>query len=111
MSHHNHTLVWSSKARSDLLTIWHWGATYFSSDIADGHLRDIDHATNNLTTFPLVGTQRDEIVQGIRSIVVYPTVIFYRIKGPNIEVIRVVDGRRNIAAIFSQNITATSKDK
>ena len=38
---------------------------------------------------------------GMRSIVIYPTVLFYRIGYRSIDVVRVVDGRRNLAAIFS----------
>ena len=35
------TLDWSPEAEADLLVIWRWGATRFSPDTADTHLRDI----------------------------------------------------------------------
>jgi toxin ParE1/3/4 len=94
-------LFWSPEAETDLLTIWRWGAAHFSADTADTHLRDIQHAARNLLEFPNVGVKRDQIVPGIRSVVVYPTVIFYRVSGASIDIVRVVDGRRNLAAFFS----------
>ena len=72
-------LDWSPEAETDLLTIWRWGAAHFSPETADAHLRDIHRAASNLTEFPEVGVARDQLVAGIRSIVVYPTVIFYRV--------------------------------
>jgi toxin ParE1/3/4 len=94
-------LVWSPEAEADLSTIWRWGAAHFSADMADNHLRDIQHAARNLVDFPYVGVKRDQIVPGIRSVVVYPTVIFYRVGSESIDIVRIVDGRRNIAAFFS----------
>lgn len=79
----------------------HWGAANFSPDTADGHLRDIGQVARNLCTFPSSGIQRDQLVPGIRSILVYPSVIFYRIGDGSIDIVRVVDGRRNLAAIFT----------
>ncbi len=38
----------------------------------------------------------------MREIVIYPTVLFYRVKRGQVEVVRVVDGRRDIAALFAQ---------
>ncbi len=32
-------LVWSPEAETDLLSIWRWGATHFSPETADTHLR------------------------------------------------------------------------
>jgi toxin ParE1/3/4 len=94
-------LVWSPEAEADLLTIWRWGAIHFSPDVADAHLRDIQHTAQNLIDFPYSGAKRDQIVPNIRSIVVYPTVIFYRIGSKSIDIVRIADGRRNLAAFFS----------
>jgi toxin ParE1/3/4 len=96
-------LVWSPEAADDLLTIWRWGAAHFSADVADAHLRDINHAAQNLIDFPNSGVKRDQIIPNIRSVIVYPTVVFYRIGTHSIEIVRVVDGRRNLAAFFSSD--------
>jgi toxin ParE1/3/4 len=94
-------LLWSPEAESDLLDIWRWGARFFSQDVADSHLRDIDRAARNLLKFPESGRSRDELRLGLRAIVVFPTVVFYRVTRTTIEVVRVVDGRRNISAMFA----------
>ncbi len=93
-------LDWSPEAETDLMTIWRWGAAHFSPETADAHLRDIERAASNLTEFPQAGVARDQLVTGIRSIVIYPTVVFYRVGDASIEIVRVVDGRRNLAAFF-----------
>lgn len=93
-------LIWSPEAETDVLTIWRWGAAHFSPETADAHLRDIQRAASNLTEFPQAGVARDQLVAGIRSIVIYPTVLFYRIGDASIDIVRVVDGRRNLAAFF-----------
>ena len=96
----NRRLIWSPEAESDLLQIWHWGASHFSTDIADKHLRDISSAAQNLCDFPESGRSRDDLLPGLRSIVIFPTVAFYRQRLDLVEMVRVVDGRRNIAAMF-----------
>jgi len=96
-------LIWSPEAETDLLTIWGSGAAHFSPETADVHLRDIQRAAANLVEFPFAGVARDQLVAGIRSVVVYPTVVFYRIADASIDIVRVVDGRRNLAAILPRD--------
>ena len=95
-------LVWSPEAEFDLFYIWSWGAAHFSPDTADIHLRDIQRAAAHLVEFPEAGVARDQIVPGIRSIVVYPTVLFYRSETIHRHCAR-FDGRRNLAAFFPSN--------
>jgi toxin ParE1/3/4 len=102
MPDHNFRIVWSPEAEEDLLTIWRSGAVHFSPEIADNHLRDIQNRVENLRVTPFMGRSRDDLLPQSRVLVVYPTVIFYRVRVANIEVVRVVDGRRNLAAIFSK---------
>jgi len=45
---------------------------------------------------------RDEIMPGLRSILVHPYVIFYRTGDGAIEIVRVLHQRRNIAPILSK---------
>ena len=96
-------LIWSQDSESDLLQIWHRGASHFSTDIADKHLREIASAAQNLCAFPESGRSRDDLRPGLRSIVVFPSVVFYRLSLETIEIVRVVDGRRNIAAMFESD--------
>jgi plasmid stabilization system protein ParE len=52
---------------------------------------------------PLMGRERDDPRPGIREIVVYPTVLFYRVSQQRVEVVRVVDGRRDLASRFGDD--------
>ena len=94
-------LVWSAESEDDLLTIWRSGALRSSPGVADAHLRDIHRAAGSLVDFPYSGVKRDRIVPGIRSVVVYPTVIFHPVAKASKDIVRVADGRRNLAALFS----------
>jgi plasmid stabilization system protein ParE len=87
-------LIWSLKAEADLLDVWNRGAKLFSPTMSDSHLRDIRAASVRLTSFPLSGVARDEFLPGLRSVLIHPTLIFYRVGGDTIEIVRVVDGRR-----------------
>ena len=93
-------LVWSPESDADLLHVWSDGALRFSRDIADSHLRNIKVTANRLIEQPLLGREREELQAGIRSLVIYPPVLFYRISGTTVEIVRVLDGRRDLPAIF-----------
>ncbi|TQF31720.1 type II toxin-antitoxin system RelE/ParE family toxin [Bradyrhizobium sp. UNPA324] len=53
--------------------------------------------------FPNAGRARDEIRSGLRSLAVAPQVVFYRLKDDRAEIVRVLDGRQDIEAIFSKD--------
>ena len=96
-------IVWSPQSEDDLLSLWRWGASRFSPAVADGHLRDIHRAVMRLAASPLTGRERNDLRRGIREIVVYPTVLFYRVSREQVEIVRVVDGRRDLAALFGKD--------
>lgn len=72
-------LVWSRAADSDLLSIWIYVA-------------GVHH--------PFRGRARSELKGGLRSVVADRYVIFYRVTDHAIEIVRVLHGRRDLAAIF-----------
>jgi toxin ParE1/3/4 len=49
----------------------------------------------------LAWRERNDVMPGLRSILVPPYVLFYLIKADTIEVVRVVHQRRNLAALFA----------
>jgi toxin ParE1/3/4 len=93
-------LLWSPQAEGDLAEIWRWGAKLFSPAAADRHLRNIHAAAERCRLAPFLGRERDDLRPDVREIVVYPTVVFYRVTSEAVEIIRVIDGRRNLAALF-----------
>jgi toxin ParE1/3/4 len=54
-----------------------------------------------LEEHPLAGRARDEIRPGLRSVLVSPHVIFYRVRGDIAQIIRILDGRRDVEDIFA----------
>jgi toxin ParE1/3/4 len=93
-------LVWSPQAEADLYGIWEFLAREGTLDAADRRLRDIDRTAQLLRRSPYAGRQREELAPQLRSFSVPPHVVFYRIGPTTIEIVRVVDARRNLDAIF-----------
>ena len=93
---------WSPEAGQDLLGIWIFVAREASPDVADEQLRSLDRACEALAQWPHSGRARDELFRGVRSIAVEAYVVFYRVGGPAVEIIRVLHGRRDVDAIFSR---------
>jgi plasmid stabilization system protein ParE len=78
-------VVWSPESEDDLLSIWRSGASRFSPAVADKHVRDIHRAAMRLASSPLMGRERDDLRPGIRQVVVYPTILFYRVSGEQVS--------------------------
>jgi toxin ParE1/3/4 len=95
-------IIWAPAARNDLREIWRYFVGVASRDVADRLLRDIHRASERARQRPMAWRARDEIMPGLRSILVHPYVIFYRTGDGAIEIVRVLHQRRNIAPILSK---------
>jgi toxin ParE1/3/4 len=73
-----------------------------SPEIADKLLRDIDRAGERLAQQALLWRARDDVMPGLRSVLVHPYIVFYRLTDTSVEIARVIHGRRNLAAIFGR---------
>jgi toxin ParE1/3/4 len=93
-------IVWSPDADNDLAQIWNYLAREASIGRADDQVRKIETACCVLAEWPLAGRSRDTIIPGLRTIVATPYVIFYRVSD-TVQIIRVLDGRRDIDAILA----------
>jgi toxin ParE1/3/4 len=94
-------VFWSPEAEKDLLEIWSYLADQASPPIADTQLNAIEGACAKLEHWPHSGRQRDNLLPGLRSVVAFPYVIFYRVRDERVEVVRVLHGRRDIDTIFA----------
>jgi toxin ParE1/3/4 len=74
-----------------------------SPEIADKLLRDIDRAAQRLGHRPQMGRSRDEVLAGLRSVLVHPYTIFYRVTGLSVEVVRVPHERRDFSTILAKD--------
>ena len=96
-------LVWSPQAEADLFEIWRYGAAEFSSKQADMHLRKLSAACVQLAEWPNSGRARTEIAPELRSVLVSPHVVFYRVTGIAVQIVRILHGRRDLDAIFDEH--------
>jgi toxin ParE1/3/4 len=91
----------SPEADEDLIEIWGYLAREASERVADRQLQQIDATCARLKAWPYSGRKRDDLLAGMRSVPIRPYVLFYRIHGDAVEIVRVLHGRRNIASIFT----------
>ncbi len=94
-------LVWSAPAENDLLDIRTYLAVEVSPRVADDQLRKIATACERLKVWPYSGPPRDDLRRGLRSLTVTPYIVLYRVSGPTCEIVRVLHGHRDLAAIIS----------
>lgn len=88
-------------AQADLLGIWLARAEY-DEEAADRLLDTLEQGFRLIAQYPEIGPQRDDLAEGARLLLRSPFLIAYRIDhaGATIDIIRVVDGRRDLAALF-----------
>ena len=86
-------LLWSPRARSDLISIRRYIAQH-NPTAANGVARRILDAASSLREQPYLGlgTQRENVRRLIVAHTVYS--LIYRISGDDIEIIEAFDGRR-----------------
>lgn len=93
-------LIWSPEAITDLDAIWDFYFDAAGRHTAEKMVREIAETCRSIAQHPLIGRARDEVRLGLRSLVSHPNVIFYRVRSDIPEIVRVLDGRRDIEAIF-----------
>jgi toxin ParE1/3/4 len=99
-------LVWSNQARDDLLDIYVMIGLEQPA-AAERYLDRIEAKVSLLKSQPRMGVRRPDIRPSVRMLIEAPYVLLYRTKpdteeGPigTVEIVRVVDGRRDLSGIF-----------
>jgi toxin ParE1/3/4 len=90
----------TEQAQQDLRGIWRGLAEFGSLENADSDLQVIQKKFKMLVQFPSSGRTREELGLGLRSFPARDYVIFYRIGEAQVEIVRVIHGRRDLEAIF-----------
>jgi toxin ParE1/3/4 len=103
MARSERDIVWSADAERDIDGIWDYLAAEASTRVADEAVRDLFRTCDRLVDHAFLGRPRNELIPGLRSILSHPHIIFYRVTGSNIEVVRVLHQRRDIEAIFGSD--------
>jgi len=94
-------VVVSLRARSDILEI-HAYLSEHSSIAADRALARFSERFNELCDFPLLGPDRSELRASLRGLIIDGYVAFYIVESDQIVIVRVLDGRRDIAKEFAR---------
>jgi toxin ParE1/3/4 len=97
-------VLWSPEALADLDAIWDYYARAAGAGTADKLVREIVAMVRSIETHPRAGRSRDELRPGIRSIAASPHVVFYRLVNNLPQVVRVLDGRRDLDEIFTSGM-------
>src|SRR6202008_4016257 len=102
MSESKSPVIWSPEAIDDIDHLWDYYADVAGHAAADRLLREIARVVATINDFPFARRSRDEIRTGLRSLSAGSQIVFYRLKDERPEIVRVLDGRRDIDEIFSE---------
>ena len=89
------TLIKSLPSEEDLIDIW----LYIAEDQpinADRLLDRFNDMLVKLTEMPRMGIDRSELIQGLKSYPVGKYILYYRINGNDLELVRVLSSSRDI---------------
>jgi toxin ParE1/3/4 len=93
-------VVWAPKARRDLFDVWDYYQRVGSVEVADKLVREIGGAAERLADNPFLWKARDDLMPSLRSVLVHPYTIFYRVSDGRVEIVRVLHARRNFPVAF-----------
>jgi toxin ParE1/3/4 len=100
----------STQAEHDLMDLWYYIEERSGEDRADAVLRQINKTLATVAGQPGMGRSRNELREGLRSLPVLSYMIFYRPIENGIEVVRVLHGRRDFAALFREDSDPETND-
>jgi plasmid stabilization system protein ParE len=92
----------SRRAQKDLRRIWRWIANDAGVRRADELVDRILAVCGVFAMQPQAGRLHPDFGPAVRSCMSGPYLIFYRPRGAAIEIIRVIDGRRDVPAAWAE---------
>ncbi len=90
-------LTLAPAAKTDLKDIYQHGLRQWGQAQSDSYLETLKNKLWSLTEQPLMGTERPELLPGIRSLPIESHILFYRVASDRVEIIRVLHGRQDPA--------------
>jgi len=88
------------KARADLGRLGQWIARESGVQRAEAVLEALEERFRPAASLPLIGHSREDLGQGLRCLTMRPYLVLYRRQSFGIEIVRVIDGRRDLEALF-----------
>lgn len=95
-------IIRRERALDDLAEHWSYRALELGPDSADALIDRIEKRIRLLAEYPESGTKRDELRPGLRSVPLGKLILFYNPLRDGIELVRVLDGRRDIRAVLAE---------
>ncbi len=71
---------------------------------AQRYATDFYDKARALARFPEMGHLRPEIAPNLRSTLVWPYVIFYRVNGDMVQIVRILHGKRDLRRIMRKEL-------
>ena len=103
MSVDNLTYELSSEADQDISTIFDYTESEYGLQKAIEYTTSFKHAFSQLSQEPELGRARNEIRNGLRSLIQNKHVIFYRILSEHIRIVRVLHSRSDIPIFLAKS--------
>ena len=94
------SLVLSPAAREDLRAIHQYGSRQWGKLRSDEYMSSLKDKLWLLPQQPEIGKARPELLPDVRSVSVASHVIFYRVQGEELQIIRILHGRQDVARHF-----------
>lgn len=95
---------WTPAAEDDLGDIFRYiGRERYSLDAAQRVVQEIRASAADYAAQPLLGAQRPELGEEVRSFRVFRYVVFYRPVEDGIDVLRVIHGARDVERIYRRD--------
>jgi toxin ParE1/3/4 len=93
-------IILKPQAKRDIYKMWH-EMSQQNIAAADRFVDRIDKRVLSLALFPDRGALREELGNGLRMLVEGKNLIFYRVVGSKVEILRVIHGARDLSRLFS----------
>jgi toxin ParE1/3/4 len=96
------TVFKTHQAEEDLYEIWYYIAIEKQNPLnADAFIYQIEASFQTIARTPQIGVSKNEYLGGARQYVFGNYLIFYLIRNQNIDIIRVINGNRNLSPLFT----------
>lgn len=100
MARKNRKVWYSTPAEADLLKIEAELLVRASSAVAENMITQITLAGAELGYKLVLSRERSEFLPGIRLRLALPYIIFYRVSEKEVEIVRILHGRRDLKSVF-----------
>lgn len=96
-------VIESALAREDLVDIWIYSLELWGPEQADNYLDGLNSAIRLLAANPQIGESCEYIGEGYRKWVVARHVIFYKLEGESLLIIRILSNKMDVERKLTPN--------